>query len=92
MRRFLRNQSLSLVVFLLFITFLVGQSLVGHQQHNQDQQEHGQPLLNYTQYLGSSHFLEATMEKLGERVSPDVRLCSAQSLSLSKGFNRIQGS
>lgn len=62
MRRFLRNQSLSLVVFLLFITFLIGQSLVGHRQYNQDQQEHGQPLLNYTQYLGSSHFLEATME------------------------------
>lgn len=62
MRRFLRNQGLSLVVFSTFLLFLVGQSIAGHLQHNEDLREHGQPPIPYTQYLGSSHFLEATME------------------------------
>jgi Domain of unknown function (DUF6766) len=62
MRRFLRNQSLSIVVFLTFLLFLTGQSIVGHLQHNEERQEHSQSPLAYTEYLGSSHFLEATME------------------------------
>jgi Domain of unknown function (DUF6766) len=62
MRRFLRNQSLSIVVFLAFLTFLVGQSIVGYRQNNQNLQEHGEPSITYPEYLRSSHFLEATME------------------------------
>ncbi len=63
MRRFLRNNGLSIVLFgLFFFTFLVGQSIVGHREHNNDQQEHGQPTITYVEYLGSAHFLEATME------------------------------
>ena len=62
MRRFLRNQGLSIVLILAFLILFVGQSLVGHQQYNDDQQEHGQPTVSYSQYLGSSHLLEATME------------------------------
>lgn len=62
MRRFLHNNGLSIVVFFLFVALLVGQSLAGHLQHNEDQTEHGQPTISYLQYLGSSHFLEATME------------------------------
>ena len=30
--------------------------------YNEDQQEHGQPTVNFTTYLGTAHFLEATME------------------------------
>lgn len=62
MRRFLRNQGLSIVVFLAFLFFLVGQSIAGHLQHNEDLQEHLEAPLSYPQYLTSSHFLEATME------------------------------
>ncbi len=63
MRRFFRENGLSIVLFcLFFLTFLVGQSLVGHREHNNDQQEHGQPSVGYVEYLGSTHFLEATME------------------------------
>ena len=63
MKRFLRNNGLSLVVFVLFFfTFLVGQSVVGHQHYNNEQQEHGQATVTYLEYLGGSHFLEATME------------------------------
>jgi hypothetical protein len=63
MRRFFRENGLSLVLFcLFFFTFLVGQSIVGHREYNNDQQEHGQPTIGYAEYLGSTHFLEATME------------------------------
>ena len=60
---FFRNNGLSLVLFgLFFFTFLIGQSVVGHLEHNEDQRLHGQPAITYLQYLGTDHFLEATME------------------------------
>jgi Domain of unknown function (DUF6766) len=60
---FLRNNGLSLVLFgLFFFTFLVGQSVVGHIEDNDERQEHGQPVIGYVEYLASDHFLEATME------------------------------
>ncbi len=63
MKRFFHNNGLSLVLFVLFFfTFLFGQSLMGHQEHNDDLQEHGRPTIGYVEYLGTSHFLEATME------------------------------
>ncbi|HYG10228.1 MAG TPA: DUF6766 family protein [Pyrinomonadaceae bacterium] len=63
MSRFFRNNGLSLVLFILFFfTFIVGQSVVGHREYNNDQREHGQPAVAYTEYLVTSHFLEATLE------------------------------
>lgn len=63
MKRFLHNNGLSLVLFgLFFFAFLVGQFFVGHQQYNNEQQEHGQPTATYLEYVGGNHFLEATME------------------------------
>jgi hypothetical protein len=63
MKRFFRNNGLSLVLFgLFFFTFLFGQSLVGHQHFNNEQRQHGQATVEYSEYLTSNHFLEATME------------------------------
>jgi hypothetical protein len=62
MRRFLRNNGLTIVCTVLFLAFLLGQSITGQLQHNENQQEHGQPTVGYFEYLGSSHFLEVTME------------------------------
>lgn len=63
MKRFFHNNGLSLVLFVLFfLSFLVGQFFVGHQHYNNEQREHGQPTVNYIEYAGGSHFLEATME------------------------------
>ncbi|HJR09425.1 MAG TPA: DUF6766 family protein [Pyrinomonadaceae bacterium] len=63
MRRFFRNNGLSLVLFILFFfTLLVGQSIVGQREYNNDQKEHGQPTVVYADYLLTAHFLEATME------------------------------
>ncbi len=62
MRRFFRNNGLSIVLFGFFLILIAGQSFVGHREHNNDQQEHGQPTIGYVEYLGTTHFLEATME------------------------------
>lgn len=63
MRRIFRENGLSIVLFgLFFFSFIVGQSVTGFFEHNEDNQQHGQPTVTYTQYLGTSHFLEATME------------------------------
>lgn len=62
MRQFLRNNSLSLVLFGLFLLILAGQSLAGQITYNQDQAEHDQPPVSYGEYLTSGHFLESVME------------------------------
>jgi hypothetical protein len=63
MRRFLRENGLSLVTLgLFFVTFIGGQTYFGHLDYNSDRQEHGLPPVPMAQYLGSAHFLEATME------------------------------
>ncbi|MEK6283763.1 MAG: DUF6766 family protein [Acidobacteriota bacterium] len=63
MRRFLRNNGLSLVLFgLFFFTLLLGQSIVGGWEYNDDQRLHGRPAISYLEYLRTDHFLEATME------------------------------
>jgi hypothetical protein len=62
MRRLLHENGLSITLFAFFLVIFVGQSLVGHQHYNEEQQEHGQPASTYVEYITGSHFLEATME------------------------------
>ena len=63
MRRFLRDNGLSLVLFnLFFLAFLVGQSVTGFLQNNEELLEHQQPLLTFGEYLRDAHFWEATTE------------------------------
>ncbi len=63
MRKFLRDNGLSLVLFVLFFVSLIGgQSIAGHREHNLDRLDHGQGTVPYAEYLKSSHFWEATTE------------------------------
>src|SRR5688500_9650671 len=62
MKRPLRDNGLSLVMFGLFLLFLVGQSVAGWKDHNDDQAEHGQPTDGFVSYLGTGHFWEAVFE------------------------------
>lgn len=61
-RRIFFENGLSIVMMTCFFIFLIGQSVSGHLQYNEEQQEHGEAEVNYIEYLGSPHFLEATME------------------------------
>jgi hypothetical protein len=62
MRRFLRNNGLSLVMFGLFAVFLLAQSVTGMRAHNQEQAEHDQPEIGYLDYVQSGDFIESTFE------------------------------
>ncbi len=62
MRRWLRDHSLTLTMLGLFVVCLIGQSLTGHREYNQDQTEHGEETVGYAAYLRTGHFVEATFE------------------------------
>ena len=62
MRAWLRNNGLSIVMFLLFAISLVGQVVAGHRVHNNDQTQHGQPAVQLSEYLRSGHFVESVFE------------------------------
>ena len=62
MKRWIKHNSLGLVVVILFLALWFGQSLVGYRNYNNEQQQHGQPGIGYVEYLGSGDFIEATAE------------------------------
>ena len=62
MRRILRENGLSIVMFCLFLFSVVGQSIMGFHEYNDDQKDHGQASIGYVEYLGSGHFVEAIFE------------------------------
>jgi hypothetical protein len=61
-RRFLRENSLSIFFGLLFLAALIGQSIAGHASYNNDQIAHGQPAISLGRYLTSSSFGRAVLE------------------------------
>jgi hypothetical protein len=62
MKRFFRNNSLSVVFCLLFVFTLAGQAFTGLKQYNQKKQNIGQRPLTLNQYVHTGHFIEATFE------------------------------
>lgn len=62
MRTWLRNNGLSIAMFLLFAISLVGQVFAGHRHHNSDQLQHGQLSLQLGEYVRSGHFVESVFE------------------------------
>jgi hypothetical protein len=62
MRRFLRDNGLSVALFLLFLVSLVGQTVAGHRKTNAERRDHGQPAQTWGEYVRSDASLEATAE------------------------------
>lgn len=62
MGRILRENGLSIVLFGLFFFSLLGQSITGLHEYNENQLEHRQPAVGYVEYLMSGHFIEAVFE------------------------------
>lgn len=62
MRRFLRDNGLSITMFGLFLAFLLAQSLTGWVTTNGENEAHNQPTVTYVGYLTSGAFVEATFE------------------------------
>jgi hypothetical protein len=61
-RRFLRDNGLSVVAFSVFALCLVGQIVTGMREYNSEQREHRQPTVGAAQYVRGGHFMEATFE------------------------------
>lgn len=63
MRRFIKENSLSIVAVGLFLAvWMVGQSWAGLRAYNEEQRTHGEAPASYGEYLTSAHFGEATFE------------------------------
>jgi uncharacterized protein DUF6766 len=62
MKRLLRDQGLSLFFFALFAAALIGQSIAGHAEFNDEALAHGSETLSYWSYVVSSDFGQAVME------------------------------
>jgi hypothetical protein len=62
MKKALKYNSLSIVMFGLFAVFMVGMSAAGVRQYNQEQTDHGQQAVSYVRYLQTGAFVEATFE------------------------------
>ncbi len=60
--RFLRDNSLSVACFALFVVFAIGLALTGHREFNADQVTHGEPTISFWSYLADSHYWQALSE------------------------------
>jgi len=62
MKRFFRDNGLSLTLFALFALTLGGQALAGWRAHAQDLQVHNLPEIALLDYLRTGHFISAVFE------------------------------
>jgi hypothetical protein len=62
MRRFLRDNGLSIFFLALFLAALVGQAIAGHADFNEQQVRHGDPEISLGRYIVSSSFGGDVME------------------------------
>jgi hypothetical protein len=62
MRRFVRDNSLSIFFLVIFLAALIGQAIAGHSLYNQEQLEHGGDAISLGRYITSSAFGRAVME------------------------------
>ncbi len=62
MRRLLRDNSLSLVFFGLFLLAATGEGVAGHAEYNEQQVASGLDEVTFARYLTSSHYTVALLE------------------------------
>jgi hypothetical protein len=62
MRAWVRDNSLSLFFFGIFIAAVIGQAIAGHSAFNNDQLAHGEETVSLWEYVRSSAFGQAVME------------------------------
>jgi Domain of unknown function (DUF6766) len=62
MRRFLKENSLSIVFLVLFLAALSGQAIAGHADFNEEQVRHGDPEISLLRYVVSSDYGTSVLE------------------------------
>jgi hypothetical protein len=62
MKRWLRNQSLSLFFIVFFLLTWIAQAVTGEKVYNDEMQEKGGSQVTFSEYLLTGHFFESTFE------------------------------
>lgn len=62
MHGFLRNNSLTVVLFLLFALSLAGEAVAGWLAHGSELTQHGRGTIAFLDYLSTGHFISGTFE------------------------------
>lgn len=62
MKKFLKNNSLSIVFIILFLISIVGQVFFGIKEYNKELREEGGTEVTLPEYFSSGHFVESTFE------------------------------
>ncbi|WP_264537315.1 DUF6766 family protein [Flavobacterium sp. N1736] len=62
MKKFIYQNSLSIVFFLLFVGAMIGQIVFGFHEYNNELIDKGAQAVQLSEYFESGHFLEATFE------------------------------
>ena len=62
MRRWIRDNSLSLFFLVIFLAALIGQAIAGHILHNEEAMAHNEETISLWRYIRSSDFGNAVME------------------------------
>ena len=62
MKKYIRNNSLTIVFLVLFFTALFFQIKTGFSVHNEELQQDGAAPIAFSQYLTSGHFISSTFE------------------------------
>lgn len=62
MKKLVRNNSLSIVFFVLFALTMIGQAYMGLQEYNEDMLELGGKQVSFGEYTHTGHFIESTFE------------------------------
>src|SRR5262245_40360687 len=62
MRRWIRDNALSITLLALFFACLIAQSITGWYESNAERRDHHRPEIGYTTYLTTGHFVESVFE------------------------------
>jgi hypothetical protein len=62
MKKFFKENALSIVLFVLFFVFLAALSVTGFLNENEELTMHAQPPISYAEYISSGNFAEAVFE------------------------------
>ena len=62
MRKFLRNNSLSIVFLFLFFISMAGQFFTGYKEYNKEREDDKQSPVSLSEYITSGHFIQSTFE------------------------------
>jgi hypothetical protein len=87
MRRFLRENSLSLFFLVLLVAAVIAQSFAGQHDHNAEQVEHGAQAVSWSRYAASSEFWSAVMENWQSEFLQFSFFIAATIWLLQKGSN-----